>query len=318
MSVDILFGRDPASQARQRWLPLAITLVAWALVFWALVRLFWSFFDAPEAIIAPGAAPVVSGGTRSAPTQNLASLTQFHLFGTNAQSANGMPSAPNAPETQLKLVLIGVAAGRDPKGGVAIIADENNHQRQYQAGQIISGATLDSIYRDRVVLLYQGRLETLKLPRLSDPNTMAGSSSAAPPANESSASSSTVGVMVPSLASASEVSNGYVSPTAGVTTAGFDAVRAEVLANPMALAEKIQPVLDANGNLSGIKLNSAEPMLQQAGLRPDDVIVSVNGQRINSFQQGQQIAASLASANEITVIVRREGREITLPAVRFR
>jgi general secretion pathway protein C len=319
MSVDILFGRDTASQARQRWLPLAVSIASWALFFWALVRLFWSFFDAPEAAIAPGAVPVVTTSARSTPMQNLASLTQFHLFGTSTQPANGMPSAPNAPDTQLKLVLIGVAAGRDPKGGVAIIADENNHQRQYQVGQIISGATLDSIYRDRVVLLYQGRLETLKLPRLSDPNTMAGSAAAgAAPANTVSAGSATVGVMVPSLASASELSNGYVSPTAGVTTAGFDAVRAQVLANPMALAEKIQPVLDANGNLSGIKLNSAEPMLEQAGLRADDVIVSVNGQRINSFQQGQQIATSLASANEITVIVRREGREITLPAVRFR
>ncbi len=314
MSVELLLGSDRQTSVWQRYLPQLLSLLFLAFALWTAAALLWRYLDPPETETA--AAPMssaIAAADRIDRSVQLASLAQVNIFGLGDASSFGLPNAPNAPETQLKLVLIGVAAGKDPKTGVAIIADENNRQRQYQSGQVVGGAVLDSIYRDRVVLLYQGRLETLKLPRLVDANTMASGEPKALDAVNPAAATDVTGQMIPALANNEP---GSVSPQ--VSTASFAAVREQVLANPMELASKIQPVIDSNGNLSGIKLSMSDPLLTSAGLRPDDVIVAVNGQRIDSFQKGQMIAESLASANEISVIVRREGREITLPAVRFR
>ena len=308
MSVASLLGENPQSQLL-RVAPTVLAVLAGTWLAWSAVQVLWSFFPEPEVVIdVPLAtrAPQVSVATGAA-----ASLASYHLFG---QTASGdLPNAPDAPETQLKLTLIGTAAGRDPKSGVAIIVDEEGRQRAYQVGEIVGQATVDSIYRDRVVLMFQGRLETLLRPKTSTADTL----------RSTSAPGSGAYVDQPGSVNVNAIGvgpDGYVSPTAGVTVASFDAVRAEVMANPAAVMGMLSPVFDGSGNLQGVKISSGshDPLLQKAGILPSDVIVSVNGQRIDSISKGTEIANNLASANEAVIIVRREGREITLPAVRFR
>ncbi len=238
-------------------------------------------------------------------------LAQFHLFGASAEAA--ALAAQNAPATQLKLTLMGVAAGRDPKTGVAIIADEQQRQREYQSGDSVAGAVVDEIYSDRVVLIYQGRPETLYLPKLS--KAIENQSLAIVP-QTGAPNFGLPGASLPT----SDPSNGYVNPTAGASTASFAAAREQALANPAGLIGMVQPVMDANGQLSGIKLNGGanQALLTQAGLLPDDVVVAVNGQRINSIEQGASIANQLADAEQVSVTVRRGGREVTLPSIRLR
>ena len=238
-------------------------------------------------------------------------LAQFHLFGASAEAA--ALAAQNAPATQLKLTLMGVASGRDPKSGVAIIADERQQQREYQSGDSVAGAVVDEIYADRVVLIYQGRRETLYLPKLSK---AAENQRLAVVPQSSAPTFGLPGANVPT----SDPSNGYVNPSAGSSTVAFAAVREQALANPAGLIGMVQPVLDANGELSGIKLNGGanQALLTQAGLQPDDVVVAVNGQRINSMQQGASIANQLANAEQVSVTVRRGGQEVTLPSIRLR
>jgi type II secretion system protein C len=197
--------------------------------------------------------------------------------------------------------------------GVAVIVDENNRQRAYQVGEIVGQATVDSIYRDRVVLMFQGRLETLFRPKTSTADALLSSKSNA----------SAVIMDQPGSVNINAIGvdpNAYVNPVAGISTASFDAVREQVMANPAAMMGMLSPVFDGNGNLEGVKLASGanDPLLQKAGIQANDVIVAVNGARIDSIAKGQEIANNLATANEVLIIVRREGREITLPAVRFR
>lgn len=308
MSVASLLGENPQSQM-MRVAPVLLATLAGAWLAWSAVQLLWSFFPEPEPIVALTVAkptPQVS-----VPTGAVASLASYHLFGQTP--AGDLPNAPDAPETQLKLTLIGTAAGRDPKSGVAIIVDENNRQRAYQVGEIVGQATVDSIYRDRVVLMFQGRLETLLRPKTSTADTLRSPA----PAGSGPYVDQPGSVNVNAIGSGP---GGYVSPTAGVSVASFDAVRAEVMANPAAVMGMLSPVFDGSGNLQGVKISSGnhDPLLQKAGILPSDVIVAVNGQRIDSISKGTEIANNLASANEAVIIVRREGREITLPAVRFR
>ncbi len=292
-----------------RALPALFAVLAGLWLAWTLVQLLWSFFPEQEAVIAPNsAATTITATPPAAPPQ--ASLASYHLFGQTA--AGELPNAPDAPETQLKLTLVGTAAGRDPKMGVAMIVDESNKQRQYQVGEIVGQATVDAVYQDRVVLMFQGRLETLRLVKQSTASSLVSNTQPAGIVMDQPGSVN--------LAAIGGDPNAFVNPMVGGSTASFAAVREQVMANPAAMMGMLSPVFDANGGLQGVKLAAGanDPLLQRAGIRPDDVIVAVNGTRIDSITKGQEIANSLASANEAVLIVRREGREITLPAVRFR
>ena len=305
--VSILLGESRQSTLT-RALPALLAALAGVWLAWTLVQLLWSFFPEQEVLVTPNTAPTAIVATPpAAPPQ--ASLASYHLFG---QTAGELPNAPDAPETQLKLTLIGTAAGRDPKMGVAMIVDENNKQRQYQVGEIVGQATVDAVYQDRVVLMFQGRLETLRLVKQSTAASLVSNTQPAGIAMDRPGSVN--------LAAIGGDPNAFVNPLVGGSTASFAAVREQVMANPAAMMGMLSPVFDANGGLQGVKLAAGanEPLLQRAGIRADDVIVSVNGTRIDSISKGQEIANSLASANEALIIVRREGREITLPAVRFR
>jgi type II secretion system protein C len=309
MSIAALLGESRQSSI-QRLLPTLVALLAGLWLAWSLVQLLWSFFpeETPTAPLTPIKAPILQSAT---PSEANISLASYHLFGQTA--AGELPNAPDAPETTLKLTLIGTAAGRDPKSGVAVIVDENNAQRAYQVGEIVGQATVDSIYRDRVVLLFQGRLETLFRPKNSTASALL--SNGRQPAGVVLDQPGSV-----NIAAIGVDPNAYVNPIGAGSTASFQAVREQVMANPAAMMGMLSPNFDANGNLDGVKLaaGSNEPLLAKAGIRGDDVIVAVNGARIDSISKGTEIANSLASANEAVIIVRREGREITLPAVRFR
>jgi general secretion pathway protein C len=292
-----------AWQTKAGWLALAAAI---AYFVWAMASAFWQFLAPPPDPLSSAPEPVA----RVAPTIQAVPIAQFHLFG---QTADAQSPATQAPATQLKLTLVGVAAGRDSKSGVAIIADERGQQRQYQSGDVVAGAILQDIYSDRVLLMYQGRLETLMLPRLSQ--AIAGSQNAA----------NDVTPAVPQVATPlgiprADPSNGYVNLTGLASNASFAAAREQALANPAGLIGMVEPVLDANGQLSGVRLNGGanQALLTQAGILPNDVVVAVNGRRIDSFAQGGDIARQLADAEQVSVTVRRDGREITLPSVRLR
>ena len=74
----------------------------------------------------------------------------------------------DAPETTLSLTLKGILAIEADGKGSVIISSNRGEDKTYQVGQSIEGAdgaTLHSVYADRVLLDRNGRLETLRLPK---------------------------------------------------------------------------------------------------------------------------------------------------------
>jgi general secretion pathway protein C len=90
-------------------------------------------------------------------------IVERHLFGV-ALDDSAADSGDPSPTTA-NLILQGTIAASDPRHGVAIISAEGPAQ-VYQVGDGIGGATLNSVYLDRVMLKRDGRLESLALPRL--------------------------------------------------------------------------------------------------------------------------------------------------------
>jgi len=71
---------------------------------------------------------------------------------------------------------------------------------------------------------------------------------------------------------------------------------------------------DENGKPAGVRVDAtgSDPLSAQAGIKPGDVVKSVNGIRINSFDEIFNLQDRLKNAREIRVVIERDGRHRTL------
>jgi general secretion pathway protein C len=117
--------------------------------------------------------------TKSKVTKNdYARIAKIHLFGKESGPLSKRPKqqVKNAPETRLKLKLLGVIFNGDTDDGIAIISDNKKAQKTFHKGDKVFGnATLYAIEPNRVILMRDGRHETLTLIK-PDLNTVRSSS----------------------------------------------------------------------------------------------------------------------------------------------
>ena len=95
-------------------------------------------------------------------------MSHWHIFGENTIQSNApITVAPiKAPETQLKLELLGVALHSNGKGGQAIIAETGKKQRSYSTGDKLPGeALLYAIEAQRVILHRNNQHESLTMKK---------------------------------------------------------------------------------------------------------------------------------------------------------
>ncbi len=224
----------------------------------------------------------------AAPTQpSFADSADLPLFGTL-----GKPTAIEpviAPETRLRLRLIGLAASNVPEQGHAIIAESGSPERLYTVGDSVGGgqARLYQIHADRVILERNGRYETLRLPRAE------GIISAPPETTRAQDSR----ISVPLAADVPRVQ------------------RSEWLSDPERLLGAIQarPVIRDN-MLHGLEVRPTRNarQFQQAGLRPGDVITSVNGVPLSAIDDTDRLFEDLRSQAQVDIVVERDGRPVPL------
>jgi general secretion pathway protein C len=237
--------------------------------------------DIPAAEVAP-AAP----GTQESPLMRVAEVPLFGVLGVRAA-----PEPVVAPETRLRLRLVGLVAGDIPERGRAIIAENNSPERLYGIGDPVGGgqAQLHQIHRDRVILVRDGTYETLRLPR-SD-GTGGGATAVAAPAR--AVSTATV------LARADEPR----------------IQRAEWLQDPDRLLQSVRarPVIQG-GALHGLEVhptrNAREFM--QAGLQPGDVVISVNGLPLSAIEDPETLFQDLAGQMRVDIVVERDGQPLPI------
>ncbi len=295
----------------------ALAVLAGAWLTWSAVQLAWRILAPTELPLPPASSGAMNTPLTQAPLA--VSVASFHLYGTPGGVVS--EAAPNAPDTGLALKLIGTIAGRDPLLGVALIADEAGQQGYYEPGKMVAGARVEAVYTDRVLLSVGGRQEVLRMERPAGlpPLTAPAPAVATNPA-----------VHIPSMdspevrAAIALGQNAGIGAIGPVAAQGIDlsSIRQSIVENPAELLSKVSvvPVAGANGSLEGVRISAPgyEGLLQQAGLRGDDLVVAVNGLRIDSVERGVQIAGVIRNADSITVTVRREGREQTLAPLRLR
>ncbi len=265
--------------------PRLISLALAALIAVELVRIAVSLLSG-NPVKSPQ--PALANGTPHAQhaALDIQSVVSAHLFGVPPADASGQDPA-NAPESTANLVLGGTIATQDPKRGVAIISD-GGPAKVYSVGDSVGGASLHSVYLDRVILDRGGALETLMLPKLLDPGMNA------PP---------------------------IVRRVGGDprTVAAVDNIRRMVQQDPGILDQVMRTVPSydsAAGKLRGFRAYPGRnrQIFNRLGLKPGDLVTAINGTPLDDPQHSQEVFNTIQTSDHVTVTVERGGQkqDITL------
>lgn len=275
-------------------LPDAVGLALVVALGWQLAGLTWAALPVPaSARLPPAGAAEASGsgsGTGEVPTARLARL---HLFGeppADDDRQRSPETETDAPETQLNLTLLGVYAPGE-SGGLAIIATGGGPEKVYAVGDTIAGsARITGIFEDRVVLRRDGRAETLRMDLAK----------------------------VPSGQADRQVRTRGDGQGEGIIERAR-ALRERIRQNPLELARMVrfQPYVE-DGELVGFRIqprSDEAQLLEEAGIRPSDVVTRVNGIPLNDRAQGNRALRELRDASMINVTILRDGRseQLSIP-----
>jgi general secretion pathway protein C len=271
-----------------RTLPPWVSLLLVVVIGWQMARIIWMLVPVPstaDVILPPTGMQTVAAPAGT--SADVRAIADNHLFGTaDAQAA---PVAVTAVDDNLSdtrftnLVLKGTIASTIPEFSVAVIADGNADQKVYIIGdRVTSGATLHSVYRDRVVLNEGGALTNLRIP--------------------------------------SEFPQGQATMSRRNTNTTRQAVQNDdvqsiqsvVSENLASLSDVIRPTPYAvDGQQAGYRVYPGRNRQQFAalGLRPGDLIMDIDGQPLTDPTQAMQVFQSLGTAEQVTVTLERNGEQ---------
>jgi general secretion pathway protein C len=261
--------------------PKLVSAVIGALIVLELGRLAYSMVATP--VKSPQPVVAAAQRTQRAPL-DIQSVVSAHLFGVAAVDP-GSQDPSNAPQSSANLVLAGTIATQNPKRGVAIVSDGGAPSKVYSVGDRIGGASLHSVYLDRVILDRNGALETLQLPR------QLLLSSRAP----------------------------QVRPAATATVAAVDNIRHMVQQDPSILDQVMRTVAsydNAAGKLRGFRAypGKNKQIFNKLGLKSGDLVTAINGTALDDPQRSQEVFDTIQTSDHVTVTIERGGQkqDITL------
>ncbi|WP_029889737.1 type II secretion system protein GspC [Polycyclovorans algicola] len=262
----------------QRWLiPGSILLFA-ALIGWQLAGLFWHAVGT-ETVWQPPRISATGDSSQPSAQIDLGAISEAKLFGT-AEANLATKAVTDAPETTLNLKLIGLLFGRTPEGSRALINTGGSNEAPFSTGmEVVRGVTLEQIFADRVILMRQGRPETLRLEK------------DAPAAN------------VAAAPAASDLGDAVVLPQLG-------SVRDEILQDPSKAATylRVQPSA-SGGSMQGYRIYPGRDraLFNAAGLKPGDLVTAINGTELNDASKALSMLTDLSTASSVSLTIERGG-----------
>lgn len=223
-------------------------------------------------------------------------IASWELFGSAKAGAGDGASASEATEglatTGLSLVLVGVFVADEAQASAALVAQPNRKAKRYRIGDRLPGrATLEAVYRDRVVIRRGGVRELIRFPEPKERFAVASRSGDRPASVEPpSAAPATSSTDTPSPRKPSRPPIPEGDPASLLYDAGLTPVKPGA-AEGYALGEL-----------------AANPVLRQAGLRPGDRILSVNGRAVGNIELDQAEFENVMAAGTARIEVQRGAR----------
>ena len=274
----------------------ALLLAVW--LAWWVADSVWLLVSGPVVVSAEPPLPVVEvarkGQSGSIATDR---IRDWEVFGRQGETV-GFVAVEAAPDTRLRLELLGLFQHPDSAQAGAIIAEQGKEGELFRVGSRVPGnATLEEILADRVILLRAGQREALRLkePELGGVQQTTGETAGRP----------------------QRLDQRHNFP--GQSPMEMQPVQQQMLDNvsedlsaqrTMIIQQMGLAPADGEGYLIGA--NAPAAVLQQVGLRPGDVIVSVNGQTLGN--EGGDIAAlqEFRNSGAASIVVQRGAQRFTV------
>ena len=334
-------------------LPDHVTFLLVILSGFLLARLTWTLFPADPVLTNAAhqaeTVPAVEVIPATATTTNIGQeLANYHLLGVYQAPQVAAPApvveappapTPEAPRVPLKLV--GVYALPN-KNGVAVI-DVNGTQKVIGIGEAIegsNGATLEKVFADKIELSWQGKIETLGMPKLSESGAAGGE--AAPTEeyipepepevvpdqlmlqqqqidqqkiqqeeSEEEVGAPPVPGQVPLPPGGAPPQMPQVDPEANAGDTNLGNFRQQVAQNNLRLLEVIRPSpVSEKGQLTGFRVvpGQNEALFRQTGLQAGDVVTGINGTPLNSNASSLRAMQGLMNSASADLTVLRAGQ----------
>ncbi|TCK19284.1 general secretion pathway protein C [Thiogranum longum] len=274
--------------ALNRRLPTLTNIILTLVIAWMAARLTWQLVPAPPRPDIPEH-NIPSRQQPTRPRDLDRNIAELHLFGTPGKRVTSKPApGQSAPATRLKLTLRGLLATDNPDTALAIIQDPKKDERHFSIGDsVFAMATLKAIYPDRVILLHNGRYETLHLPE----NRIALKTPKPRP----------VGQRLGKNRERVERMTRLVKE--------YHKKKLENVRNPWQIIQW-EPVMK-NGKIAGMKLEAEEEkdFLNRHGLDLGDVVTSINGHELDGGEGLVKALDAVSEAEELVFGIQRGGKE---------
>lgn len=276
-----------------------INIIAIAVIIFLGVDTFYRVIEAgvEKPLVKQAATEVKSTPKKSINTRKLSDyevINRRSIFGKAGAGSTGTMNDPSQVEsldpTSLDVILLGTVAGSD-EDAYAVIEDKSKRTQDiYHIGDSIKDAVLKNIYRNKVVIRFNGKDEIL----LKDENQgQKGASSSSFPGFSG---------MTPPPAAGGE-------PVQTITLNRTELDSALSNIQEVMTQASIQPhmqdgVVDGM-TITGVKANS---IFRKAGLRNGDIVKGIEGMEIKSAEDLLSIYGSLRDSESVGFQIIRRGR----------
>ncbi len=273
-------------QLNQR-LAAIVSLILVVVCAWLLVNVTWLLVPQDDQINIPVAQQNRAQVSTQAQQNSFNQLTAANIFGVSDKAV--VQTSVKAPVTRLNLTLKGVLATQPMSRASAIIAQGRSGREDiFSVGDKMPGGVLiKEIHPEYVVLERNGRLETLKLQKISGID----------------------GLTLPA-GHRSSLSGRARSPAAALKE-----IRRNILKNPMSFGDYALPVVvKERGRQIGYRLQPQKKgqLLAELGIQSSDIIVQINGIRLDKPQNAINALRQLSTARNLNIVVRRNGADVPL------
>jgi len=195
-------------------------------------------------------------------------------------------------ETRLRLKLWGTVSGGGETVSWAIIEDETTRKQDlYGVGDTVQQAIIKLVLRDRVVMSYKGRDEVLMMEKEKGAPSSAG---------VSSSGSRPQGARGPAITKKVNLKRDTIN---------------DAMTNISSLMKdvRIRPHY-RNGQPEGMAVSGikSDSIFRKMGIRNGDIIVGVDGQKIESVDDAMSFYGNLKSASEVQLEIKRMGQIQTI------
>ena len=287
-TLSVSLPAQPWMLGLSRFIARAVLIGLVLVLAWQSAVLLWLLLEERDAtaVAYPAQQPSATQGQSAVPTV-------YDLFAGVTKPMAVPKPRPVAPKN-LRLTLHGLYATGDPKQGFALISSARKKPQNYAIGeQIKQGVTLNEVYADRVLLLRDGELISLMLPK--DTKGMPQTTATKP-------------IPLGALGEPVIVREQQVLRK-------LNRYRKQLQQNPMAMGRLIggSPVM-RDGRIYGVKIKpGTDPLLMdQLGLQKGDILVDLNGTSLDDIKNLSTVIKALSEDKQFDITLERAGEVRTL------